>query len=321
MSELSNDLQNKKKGLGRGLGSLLGGAQPAVSNTNIQVQEHVVGVKAQSQVTTNIPMEARVWNIAIDKLQASEYQPRTQFEKESLEELANSIKEKGVIQPLVVRKKSDSQYEIIAGERRWRAAQIAGLHEVPAIIKTLSNKETLEIAIIENIQRENLNPIEEAEAYGRLLNEFQLTQQQVSEKVGKDRATVANVLRLLGLPGEIKEMLSNSSLSAGHAKVILGLEDSKKMVQLAKKIIQNQLSVRATEKEVSKLKSPKTVNNGQEESVETRSADRLAEDLQRALGTKVKIDSSKGKGKITIHFYSNDELSEISERIISACTK
>ncbi len=330
MSDITHDSQNKKQRLGRGLGSLLGGAQdlspsPKVNvpiPTIIHTQEHIVATKPVVQAQATIPPEARVWNIAIDKLSASQFQPRTHFDKQALEELALSIKEKGIIQPLVVRKNADNKFEIIAGERRWRAAQIAGLHEVPAIIKTLSNKDTLEIAIIENIQREDLNPIEEAEAYQRLLNEFTLTQQQISEKVGKERATIANALRLLSLPTSVKNLVQNGELSSGHAKVLLGLEDQKEIEKLAQKIIKESLSVRKLEKEVQKLKNPHiVVAPTAAETASDKSAQKLADDLQKALGTKVHIDYHAGKGKISIQFYSNDELSEISERIISGCMK
>jgi len=314
MSEINTDIQNKKQRLGRGLGSLLGGTQPAVA----------VSSAAPILNTNNTPAEARVWNIGIDKLHASEYQPRLNFDPKAMDELANSIKEKGIIQPLVARKISDQKFEIIAGERRWRAAQIAGLHEVPVILKTLSNKDTLEVAIIENIQRENLNPIEEAEAYQRLAQEFNLTQQQIAEKVGKERATIANSMRLLSLPKVVRELVQSGKLSGGHAKVLLGLENSELIEDLAKKIEKESLSVRKTEKEVAKLKEKKQVSSKvptEENSQAYKQAQKLSEDLQRALGTKVQIDYQSGQGKISIHFYSNEELTEICERIQSGCTK
>lgn len=310
MSEINTESQNKKQRLGRGLGSLLGGVQSSVT--------------AVSQQTTqsHTPPESRVWNIGIDKLYSSEFQPRSYFDEKSLQELASSIKEKGVIQPLVARKVSDQKFEIIAGERRWRAAQIAGLHEVPVIIKTLSNKDTLEVAIIENIQREDLSPIEEAEAYQRLADEFQLTQQQIAEKVGKERATITNSIRLLTLPKSVQEFIQEGKLSSGHAKVLLTLEQSEQIEKLAKKIIKDSLSVRKTEKEIIKLKNLQSdlVNQKEQTPIE-KHIHKISEDLQRLLGTKVEVNYSAGKGKISIHFYSNDELTELFERIQVGCTK
>lgn len=310
MSDINIENQNKKQKLGRGLGSLL-------SQSSVSIKEEVIPKEKVAEINP----ESRVWSIAIDKIETSEYQPRTHFDKKALEELAVSIKEKGIVQPIIVRKNQQNKFEIIAGERRWRAAQIAGLHEVPAIIKTLSNKDTLEIAIIENIQREDLNPIEEAEAYQKLMNEFTLTQQQISEKVGKERATVANCLRLLTLPKSVVEMIKNKEISSGHAKVLMSLENPEQIILLAKKAINSSLSVRKLENEVNKFKNNKTTNENRKISAKDHSVLKIGDDLQKALGTKVQIDYNEGKGKISIQFYSNDELTEISERIISGCMK
>ena len=240
------DGKKETKRLGRGLGSLLGGditLEPALApKAETKTQAPATGIP--------VPPESRVWQIAVEKLVPSQFQPRTHFNKEALEELASSIREKGILQPIVARRLSSGAIEIIAGERRWRAAQIAGLHEVPVILKTLSNKETLELAIIENIQREDLNVVEEAEAYQRLITEFQLTQQQAAERVGKDRATVANALRLLALPATVREMLTIGQLTAGHAKVLLGLDAPAQLLEFAARARDQQLSVRALEKEI-----------------------------------------------------------------------
>ena len=339
MSDLN--IQSKKPRLGRGLGSLLSthivdGEPEAVKReinqkTSIQnsqtTQPVATAVEMKSTPSAStvtvapvVPPESRIWNVGIDKLVANEFQPRQIFEKEKLEELSASIKEKGILQPIVARKLEDGKLEIIAGERRWRAAQLAGLHSVPVILKKFNNQESLELAIIENIQRENLNPIEEADAFQRLATEFNLTQQQVADKVGKDRATVANAMRLLALPSQIKEMINKSMISAGHAKVLLGLQDPHAMVQIAKLVVDQKLSVRATEKLVSKeakaeKQNGKEVDYNLDTQVKERLINGLAEELQKILGTKVTIDYSDSKGKVAIHFYSDDELTNLVDKL------
>ena len=277
------------------------------------------GSNIGSTLSGAVPPEARIWQIAIDKLSPGEFQPRTEFEKEKLEELATSIKQNGILQPILARKVASGKYEIIAGERRWRAAQLAGLHSVPAVLKAMSNQEALEIAIIENIQREDLNPIEEAEGYRRLATEFSLTQQQVAEKVGKDRATVANAMRLLQLPELIRLMVTKSEISAGHAKVLLSLADTKKQIYWAEKAKANSLSVRELEKsvagEIAVLKGDKLPHLLTEDSVSQQLITGLTDELQKNLGTKVGIDYKKGKGKIQIHFYSDEELTNLIDRL------
>lgn len=329
MSDLSNENQNKKQRLGRGLGSLLGGAQSSMgasANPDLQAQKvttQPIPVNTQpgapAAPVPQIPAEARIWQVGIDKMIASAYQPRSHFEKEKLEELAASIKQNGILQPIVARKLPTGKFEIIAGERRWRAAQLAGLHEVPVILKTLENQATLELAIIENIQREDLNPIEEAEAYQRLASEFHLTQQQVAEKVGKDRATVANSMRLLALPPQIREMVVKSEISAGHAKVLLSLANPAAQLELAKKISQQKLSVRQLEKlvaaEAAGTNKPVDQNKSADQGVTQRLIAGLSEELQKILGTKVSIDYLNSKGRISIQFYSDDELTQIVDRL------
>lgn len=356
MSSVSGESSNSKKkmGLGRGMGSLLGGAQDsmfsstkdilgetpaaAVVKTNTASSEPLstqmkaempsqaiqTQVVAQPVVVQAIPDDARVWNISIEKLQSGTYQPRTTFDKDSLEELAQSIRSNGILQPIVARKVND-KLEIIAGERRWRAAQIAGLHEVPVIIKKYSDRETLELAIIENIQREDLNPIEEAESYQRLASEFALTQQQIAEKVGRDRATVANALRLLNLAPQVKQMLVNSEISVGHAKVLLAINEPLKQTDAAKKIVAQKLNVRKAEKLIIQMNTQATQGASvqpaaaNKEELAKQMALNLAEDLQRRLGTRVAIDYSAGKGKLSIYFYSNEELNNLVEGIKETC--
>lgn len=315
MSELSNDSSNKKQRLGRGLGSLLGGAA-AGSNLPSEPTQ----AKPATPQSAQVPAEGRIWQVAIDKLQPGEFQPRVHFNKEKLEELAASIKKSGILQPIVARRLDQSRFEIIAGERRWRAAQLAGAHEVPVIIKTLKNQEALELAIIENIQREDLNAIEEAEAYQRLINEFQLTQQQVAERVGKERATVANSLRLLNLTPEVRNMLAKNEISTGHAKVLLSIADAKNQVALAIRAHKENLTVRQLEK-LTQTKQGAQSSHNMEGSVTQRLISGLAEELQKLLGTKVTIDYAQSKGKIAVHFYSDEELTEIVEKLKVGCKR
>ena len=329
MSDFAVESSNKKKGLGRGLGSLLGGPAPSDIPARPASTTAPAGATAASApvtATTSAPQpvappvdpESKIWKVAIDKLSSGQYQPRRTFEKEPLQELAQSIKENGILQPIVARRTTSGKLEIVAGERRWRASQLAGLHEVPVILKSFTDKEALELAIVENIQREDLNAIEEAEGYSRLITEFKLSQQQVAEKVGRDRATVANAVRLLSLPAEVKEMISKNELSVGHAKVLLSLPDQKKQTELAKKVIKEKVAVRKLEKMVQAI----VKGNAEEEApasfdsnVTQRLIDGLGEELQKIMGTKVNIDYSNSKGKISIHFYSDDELTNLVDRL------
>jgi ParB family transcriptional regulator, chromosome partitioning protein len=362
----------KKARLGRGLGSLLGGApdlgaespaetkppessaktpsaqgnnqtakiQPAAGaeanaplagltsqKTNTQA---AMGTQTQTSMTTQavaaapvpqkpIDEEAQIWKIPIDRLVPNTQQPRQVFTPEALRDLTASIKEHGILQPITARRLSERQFEIIAGERRWRAAQSAGLHQVPVILKNVSEQISLELAIIENIQRENLNPMDEAEAIDQLAQTYKLTQQQVADKLGKDRSSVANAIRLLTLPRDLREMVRTTELSAGHAKVLLGVEDFGTQVTLAKKVIAEKLSVRATEKLVAAAKiearsGDETKKGGMNVDVSKRLIDGLSTELQKLVGTKVAIDYAGGKGKMTVHFYSDDQLTAIVEK-------
>ncbi|WP_413289474.1 ParB/RepB/Spo0J family partition protein [Bdellovibrio sp. HCB337] len=346
MSDLNAESSNKKKGLGRGLGSLLGGGPAAegmasktmadgldthASNQTKPAQNFAgASAKPAPAAQTSAPAaaapvaaapintEGKVWQVAIDKLASGQYQPRKSFEKEALQSLAQSIKENGILQPIIARKVAGGRLEIVAGERRWRAAQAAGLHEVPVLIKNFDDQETLELAIIENIQREDLNPIEEAEGYSRLITEFKMSQQQVADKVGRDRATVANSVRLLALPAEAKKLVSEGTLSVGHAKVLLSLTDAKKQLELAKKVINDRLSVRKLEKLVADAQNPSSSlepESAIEQNVTQRLISGLCDELQKILGTKVNIDYANSKGKIAVHFYSDDELTQIVDRL------
>ncbi len=329
---------NKGKGLGRGLGSLLGstnegafgkGAESGkaslerLADTATAVQDKRPDKKEPEPVPVAVRVEApitpphlRVWQIAIENIEPNPSQPRQIFAKEPLEELSNSIREKGIIQPLLVRKKESGKFEIIAGERRWRASQLAGLKEVPALLLESTEQEVLELALIENIQREDLNVIEEAEAYDFLIKKYNLTQQDLAQKVGKERATIANVLRLLQLQPSVRQMVSRLELSLGQAKVLMSLPDLKMQESLARRAVKESLSVRALEKLVSDALVPASASSTDpQSSVRQKLAQNLGEELQKLLGSKVNMDYSDGKGKISIHFYSDQELNQVAERL------
>jgi ParB family chromosome partitioning protein len=253
--------------------------------------------------------EKRVFHFCgIEELQPNPFQPRKAFDDEHLKELVESIREKGILQPLVVRRKGEG-FELIAGERRWRAAQKAGIKEVPVIIKEVPDSEILELSLIENIQRENLNPIEEAEAFRKLMDHFHLTQEEISSKVGKDRTTITNTIRLLRLPPEVRKSLVDGVISMGHARAFLSLDGPERQRLALKKVLGASLSVRQTESLVKRLRS-KSLSPPAKNSHEWNA---IVEELQRALGTKVRIIGKKRRGKIEIEFYSQDELDRIIE--------
>ncbi len=264
-----------------------------------------------------------VVKIDIDRILPGEYQPRRVFRDESLMELAESIKEKGIIQPVIVTRVGDGTFKLIAGERRVRAARIAGLKKIPAIIKDLASREALEIALIENIQREDLDPIETALAFERLKREFNLTQEEIAKRVGKDRASVANYLRLLGLPEEIKRMIHEGGLSFGHARALLSLEDRKAQIELAKRIVQEGLTVRDVEGLI-KSGSLSTKSKGGEVTVgkKSKTAQRdanirsLEDRLKKALGTPVRIYHKGKGGSIVINYSSLEEFDRLLEILL-----
>jgi ParB family chromosome partitioning protein len=242
----------------------------------------------------------------IEEIQPNPLQPRKTFKDEPLQDLVQSIREKGILQPLVVRRKGE-RYELIAGERRWRAAQKAGVKEVPILVKNVSESELLELSLIENIQREDLNPIEEAEAYKGLAEQFHLTQEDISQKVGKDRATVANALRLLKLPPEIKQSLAEGKVTVGHARAFLGLDSPEKQKAAWRKVLTGDLSVRQTENLIKRLRPKAPAGPGKSPS----EWEPLVEELQRSLGTRVRIVGRRKRGRIEIDFYSPEELERI----------
>ena len=294
----------RRPALGRGLAALI----PMNSTVSL------APVPGAGAVT-----RAQVFQIAIEDVQRDEHQPRRHFDQAKLEELAASIKAKGIIQPVLVRKGGTraGQYRIIAGERRWRAAQLAGLKEIPAIIREASANEAFELALIENLQRADLNPIEEAEGYKRLLDEHHLTQESVAHRVGRDRSTIANALRLLQLPTDIKDSLIDGSLNMGHARALLGVADAKQMKQAAIEVIRDKLSVRATESLVRKLKAVgQRKKSPVEAGVESVAVRDLTEKLQRSLGTRCRIIDSSGHGRIEVEFSTYDDLDRLLERML-----
>lgn len=278
----------KKRGLSRGLDALLGEVTTPVSTSKNQLQQ-----------------------LPIEFLQRGKYQPRKDIDPEHLQELANSIKAQGIIQPIVVRKIGDDRYEIVAGERRWRAAQLVPLAEVPVVINDIDDRSAMAIALIENIQREDLNPLEEADAFRRLLDEFEMTHQQIADVVGKSRATISNMLRLLDLQPEVKELLLNHALEMGHARALLALKGSQQ-VSVANKIVSKGLTVRATEKLIKAIQEGKPLNVPKAADLDTL---RLQEKLTLTFGAKVKINhNDNGKGSITISYASLDEFDGIVAR-------
>jgi ParB family chromosome partitioning protein len=250
----------------------------------------------------------RVINISIEDVTPNPYQPRIQMNNESLAELAASIKEKGVVQPILVRSMGTDKYEIIAGERRFRACKMVGLPEVPAIVKEVNDTEAMAIAITENIQREDLNAVELARAYSSLMNEFNLTQEQLAQSVGKSRPAVANMMRLLQLPQEIQENILSGKISMGHARALLSLEQQNLQIELCKKIIELELSVRQTEKMVQKL-----LQQPKQQRIAFRSAEieAIESKLRTMLATQVKVQQTGKKGKIEIEYYSVDDIDRI----------
>ena len=284
---------NKKHGLGRGLEALLGDDDLNFNLDNISTGESLSdGIK----------------KISVNDLEPSQYQPRKDFNPEALDALVKSIKEKGVLQPLIVRPRDNGKYEIIAGERRWRASKLAGIAEVPVIEKNLSNQEILEVALVENLLRENLSAIEEAEGFNRLITEFSHTHEAVSEIVGKSRSYITNALRLLSLPASIQEMIKNNTLSAGHARALVGLDNSE---EIAQKIIARGLNVRQTEELVNNIKN-QAINQIRKNMKKDPSLKELEKGLTKSIGLKVKINSGdENKGKVTIEYKSPDELEQI----------
>lgn len=274
------------------------------------------GLEAVISQQVDSIQEKGVTEISIDKISPNREQPRRIFDETALEELAESMKQLGVIQPIVLAKDGD-YYKIIVGERRWRAAKIAGLKKIPAIIKDLDETSAYEIALVENLQRENLNLIEEARGYRKLVDIFGLSQEDVAQKVGKSRPTVTNALRLLNLDERVQQFVLNNEITGGHARALLGIEDKDAQCQIAEKIIENGLSVRATEALVKNYNNQKPVNNDNRVNFDTTGYKSIEKNLKELFGTKVKLNCKKNKGKIEIEYYSDADL----ERILELITK
>ena len=253
----------------------------------------------------------RTLDVDSDLLRPNKFQPRTQMDDERIDDLARSIRANGIIQPILVRK-VEQGYEIIAGERRWRAAQRAGLHRVPVVVRDIPEDRLLAVALIENIQREDLNPIEEAQAYRRLADEFHLTQEQIADAVGKDRSSIANIVRLLRLPQEVRGNVASNALSMGHARAILALADEAAQLRLARDVIARSLSVRETEALVKKAAAPEEKKPEKKIDVHTRAAE---DKLRMSLGTRVRINRKGKGGRIEIEFVNEDELHRLYERL------
>lgn len=296
----------KKKGLGKGLDSLIPDNKSIKSIQPAKVSTSKKDEKAKDGVLM----------MKTNEVEPNREQPRKNFDEDALLELADSIKQFGVLQPLLVRKRKD-YYEIIAGERRWRAAKMAGVKEVPVIIKEYTDQEILEIGLIENIQRENLNPIEEAIAYKRLLEEFNLKQDEVAERVSKSRTAVTNSMRLLKLNDKVQQMIIDDMISTGHARALLAIDDPELQYTLANRIFDEKLSVREIEKLVKEIKNPKKQKEKKKPENEFIYRD-LEEKMKDVFGTKVSIASKgKGKGKIEIEYYSDDELEHLFDMMMT----
>lgn len=294
-----------KRGLGKGLDSLI--------PTNVMMESEV---KHATVSTASSPEEGKdgTLMVKLSKVEPNREQPRKNFDEDSLQELAESLKQFGMLQPILVQNRGD-YYEIIAGERRWRAAKIAGLKEVPVIVRELTDQEIVEISLIENIQREDLNPIEEAQAYKRLLTEFHLKQDEVAERVSKSRTAVTNSMRLLKLCDEVQKMVVDDMISTGHARVLISIEDPEEQYLIAQKIFDEKLSVREVEKLVKDLHKPPKPPKEENKTLQAIYQE-ISERLKQSLSTKVSVSAKQnGAGKIEIEFYNHEDLERLLERI------
>ncbi|MGN1162535.1 MAG: ParB/RepB/Spo0J family partition protein [Christensenellales bacterium] len=294
---------NNKKGLGRGLEELLS----VFDEENDEQEVETYSSQTKSQKSTSGVME-----IALDEIVANPNQPRKIFNEEALNELAQSIKMHGVIQPIVVNERDDGKYLIIAGERRWRASKIAGMESIPAIVKRYTEKQVKELSLIENLQREDLNPVEAARAIKQLMEEYKFTQEMVADRIGKSRPAIANTLRLLSLPQDILAMVEENRLSAGHARCLVAVSDANVQYKFATMSADNKMSVRDLEKQIRNYLSPKPakIKERVEQSIELKE---LVNEMQRAFSTKVSVIGNDHKGRIYIDYYSRDDLDRICD--------
>ena len=299
-------MPGKKSGLGKGLDSLIPNKKNDISDSKVEKKQ---------EKENDSPKSGEIM-VRINEVEPNRDQPRKDFDEDALMELADSIRQFGILQPLLVQKKKN-YYEIIAGERRWRAAKLAGIKEVPVIVKDYTDQEIVEISLIENIQRENLNPIEEAMAFKRLLQEFQLKQDEVAERVSKSRTAVTNSMRLLKLSPRVQQMIIDDMISTGHARALLAIDDEEQQFILANKIFDEKLSVRETEKLVKALKNPKKEVK-KEKSEHTFIYENIEEQIKNIMGTKVSVNQkANGKGKIEIEYYSEEELERIYDLLMT----
>ncbi len=325
------NISNRKNVLGRGLSALMSASAVAVdlrpktqAQKNNTAAENTKNIEIKLEKTNEL-REGELGFLGIKEVVPGKLQPRQNFVESEINSLADSIKNTGLLQPLIVRKRSaaastEAQYEIVAGERRWRAATLAGLEIVPVLLKNLNDKESLELGIIENVQRADLNPLEEALAYKRLIDGFGASQSEIAETVGKDRASIANALRLLKLSEDVQKLLVQGKISAGHARTLLAIENSSEQLGFAKLIIEKGLSVRATEDLVNQRKSENISSANKNTKAISPAINRdvlqLEERLRRVLGTKVRIQlQGKDKGEVRIAFYSNSELESILDKL------
>lgn len=304
-----------KKGLGKGLGAIFG--EDVVKENKEETEKKA---KAEAKSAEEMDEKGRILMLKLDLVQPNKEQPRKTFDEEKINELAESIKNYGVLQPLLVQK-NDSFYEIIAGERRWRAAKAAGLKEVPAVLKEYSKQEAMEISLIENVQRADLNPIEEALGYRQLIDEFGLTQEEIAVRVAKSRTSITNTMRLLKLDEQIQNMLVQGVITSGHARALLSLEDTQMQLKAAKEILDKKLSVRETERLVKRLQKEASGEKKEEKKKDETLAliyQDLEDRMKSVMGTKVSIhNKDKNKGRIEIEYYSEAELERIVEMIES----
>ena len=294
-----------KRGLGKGLDSLI--------PTNVMMESEVKHATVSTASSVEEGKDGTLM-VKLSKVEPNREQPRKNFDEDSLQELAESLKQFGMLQPILVQNRGD-YYEIIAGERRWRAAKIAGLKEVPVIVRELTDQEIVEISLIENIQREDLNPIEEAQAYKRLLTEFHLKQDEVAERVSKSRTAVTNSMRLLKLCDEVQKMVVDDMISTGHARALISIEDPEEQYLIAQKIFDEKLSVREVEKLVKDLHKPPKPPKEENKTLQAIYQE-ISERLKQSLSTKVSVSAKQnGAGKIEIEFYNHEDLERLLERI------
>lgn len=294
----------KRKALGKGLSSLIPSSI----------------AKSQVQPVTSFPSRSAELRIEVSKIRPNPRQPRRSFDDAGLDELASSLKAQGLLQPVVVRPLSEGQYELIAGERRWRAAQRAGIHQIPAVVRDVPDEKLLELALIENLQREELNAIEEAEAYRILVDDLELTHNEIAQRVGKQRTTVANALRLLNLPETVKDMVRGRLISMGHARALLALEDAKAIESLARRVVAEGLSVREVESQAKRPAGVKPRAGRPSKPIDPNVAAAEAT-LQRVLGTKVRIAGNGTVGRLEVHYHSAEELDRVYRLIVDSGKK